>query len=194
MTAAIKKFVVAKKDTVSPQEILIEKDEVGIVMSEEVDHLTVFFIRIWKQVELSKKDLKFFSVREVGDGFPKKICNICHKLKKTSEFDRNQNGVNNRPVRRPSCKSCRVSMDGKSISSSDRVKWNKVKPVLEPFVCPICKKRTIAGLTSKVVLEHSHLDGKVGGWICDSCNTGLGRFKDDPKLLQSAIQFLKNNY
>lgn len=85
-------------------------------------------------------------------------------------------------------------MEGVGILKEDRLKWLKKKPENEPFECPICKKRTIAGVTSKVVLEHDHHTGKAGGWICDSCNTGLGRFKDDIKLLKSAIEFLRKNY
>ena len=53
------------------------------------------------------------------------------------------------------------------------------------------EKKTIPGLTSKVVLDHDHKTGKGRAWICDSCNTGLGRFKDDIELLESAIQYLK---
>lgn len=53
------------------------------------------------------------------------------------------------------------------------------------------QKKTIPGLTSKVVLDHDHKTGKGRAWICDSCNTGLGRFKDDIELLESAIQYLK---
>ena len=62
---------------------------------------------------------------------------------------------------------------------------------MEIFECPICKKRTIPGLTSKIVLDHNHSTGKVRGWICDSCNTGIGRFKDDTKLLEEAIKYLQ---
>ncbi|MBI2097977.1 MAG: endonuclease VII domain-containing protein [Candidatus Vogelbacteria bacterium] len=80
------------------------------------------------------------------------------------------------------------------MSREDKLAWLKKKPANEPFECPICKKKTIAGVTSKVVLEHDHHTGKTGGWICDSCNTGLGRFKDDVELLKSAIEFLKKNY
>lgn len=194
MTDLVKKFVVAKKDVVTPQEILVEKRDVGIIKPENRDHASIFFIRIWKQVELSKNDFEVIDVRKTGDGFSKKICNICHKLKKTTEFAKNQNAKDNRSVRRPSCKDCRIKMEGKDVSRINKFKWLKVKPVNEPFECPVCKKRTIAGVTSKLVLEHNHLTGKVGGWICDSCNTGLGRFKDDVELLKSAIEFLKKNY
>lgn len=188
------KFVIVKKDIVTPQEIVVGKGDVGVIRSENKNHASVFFIRVWKQVELNQNDFESIDVRKTGDGFSKKICNVCHKLKKTTNFAKNQNAKNNRSVRRPSCRDCRVKMEGVGISRADRVEWLKKKPNNEPFECPICKKRTIAGVTSKVVLEHNHRTGKPGGWICDSCNTGLGRFKDDVELLKSAAGFLKKNY
>ena len=194
MTSTSNKFVVAKKGIVAPGVVEIEKNDVGVIKSETKNHASIFFIRIWKQVDLDKKDFEIINVKKTGDGFPKKICNVCHKLKRTTEFAKNQNAKNNRSVRRPSCRDCRVKMEGVAVSRTDRIEWLKKKPNNEPFECPVCKKRTIAGITSKVVLEHDHHSGKPGGWICDSCNTGLGRFKDDIKLLESAIEFLKKNY
>ena len=194
MSKSKKKFVFAKNNIVAPEEIMVEKGDVGVVKSENKNHTSIFFIRIWKQVELNKSDFEIIDVRKTGDGFSRKICNVCHKLKKTTDFAKNQNAKNNRSVRRPSCKDCRVKMEGIGVSRINRVKWIKKKPHNKPFECPICKKRTIAGVTSKVVLEHDHRTGKPGGWICDSCNTGLGRFKDDVELLKSAMKFLKKNY
>src|SRR3989338_10438657 len=150
MTKLSNKFVVAKKDIVAPQEIMVEKGDVGVVKSENKNHTSIFFIRIWKQVELNKSDFEIIDVRKTGDGFSRKICNVCHKLKKTTDFAKNQNAKNNRSVRRPSCKDCRIKMEGIGVSGADKIKWLKVKPVDEPFECPICKKRTIAGVTSKV--------------------------------------------
>lgn len=193
-TPAKNKYVVAKNNVVAPQEIMIEKGDVGLLKSEDKNHASIFFIRIWKQVELNEKDFEVIDVKKTGDAFRKKICNVCHKLKNTTEFAKNQNGKNNRSVRRPSCQDCRVKMEGMAIPRKDRIEWLKKKPQNEPFECPVCKKRTIAGVTSKVVLEHDHRTGKPGGWICDSCNTGLGRFKDDIELLKSAMEFLKKSY
>lgn len=189
-----KKFIVVKRDIRVPGGISIFKDEVGVIVSKLRDSSSIFFIRIWKQVELDKNDFDVIDVRKTGDGFPKKVCNVCHKLKRTSEFAKNQNAKNNRSVRRPSCRDCRIKMEGVGISRADKLKWFKRKPANIPFECPICKKRTIAGITSKVVLEHDHHTGKAGGWICDSCNTGLGRFKDNIELLKRAVEFLKKNY
>src|SRR3989338_2306890 len=194
MTSLSRKFVVAERDIVAPGDIVIEKGDVGVIKSDTKNSISVFFIRIWKQANLNKNDIKIIDVEKTGDGFPKKICNVCHKLKNTTEFAKNQNAKNNRSVRRPSCKDCRKKMEGVGVSREEKLKWLKKKPKDEPFECPICKKRTIASITSKVVLEHNHRTGKAGGWICDSCNTGLGRFKDEVGLLKSAIGFLKKNY
>ena len=189
-----KKFVVAKRGFVAPGGIVVEKGDVGVVITEAKNHASVFFIRAWKQVDLRKSDFGIIDARKTGDSFRKKICNVCHKLKETAEFAKNQNAKNNSSVRRQSCKDCRIKMEGVGISREDKLKWLKKKPTNEPFECPICGKRTIAGVTSKVVLEHNHRTGKAGGWICDSCNTGLGRFRDDIELLKSAVEFLKKNY
>lgn len=194
MTNSPNKFIVAKRGILAPGKIVVENGDVGVIKSEVKNRASIFFIRIWEQVELGKNDFEIIDVRKTGDGFPKKICNVCHKLKKTSEFAKNQNAKNNRSVRRPSCRDCRIKMEGVGVSRADKLKWFENKPVNEPFECPVCHKRTIAGVTSKVVLEHDHHTGRAGGWICDSCNTGLGRFKDDIELFKSAIEFLKKNY
>ncbi|WP_230380692.1 endonuclease domain-containing protein [Helicobacter pylori] len=39
--------------------------------------------------------------------------------------------------------------------------------------------------------DHNHDTGQGREWICDSCNTGLGRFKDNPKFLEKVIEYLK---
>ncbi len=132
-----------------------------------------------------------FDINQVGDSYEKKICNVCGKLLPVGLFSKNQNGKGNRTVRRPSCDSCRKIIDGKSISSKERRKWAKTKPNLKVWTCPICHKTAIAGVTVKVVLDHDHQTGHPRAWICDSCNTGLGRFKDNIDTFQNAIKYLK---
>lgn len=193
MTQIPNKFIVAKRDVKLPGGFLVEKNDVGILETESGVNAFIFFVRIWQGVNLNKNDFKIFDVKRTGDAFPKKICNICHKLLNTKEFAKNQNGINNRPIRRPSCQKCRKNLEGVDVTLKLKSEWNKKKPLNKPFECPICGKRTIAGITCKVVLDHNHRTGKARAWICDSCNTGIGRFKDDIKLLKSAIKFLQQD-
>jgi len=52
---------------------------------------------------------------------------------------------------------------------------------------------SIAGITANLVKDHNHQTGAGREWICDSCNTGLGRFKDDINLLHKVIQYLQKH-
>lgn len=165
--------------------------EVGIIQSEENGIFSVLMIRPNEIFLLTRDLFEYFNPTEVGDSFPNKVCNVCQRLLDTNFFSKNQNGKNNRTVRRPSCDECRIEIDGVPPSRQDRVRWNRTKPYLVPFKCPICGKVTIPGLTSKVVLDHCHKTGRVRGWICDSCNTGIGRFKDNQELLFKAIEYLE---
>lgn len=181
-------FVVITKHDGSHSSISV--NDIGIVESADSNSAMVFFVREWKLFKIDLKFIKEFNPLETGDAYPKKICNVCHKLLDTSQFQKNQNGKNNRTVRRPSCNNCRKIIDGAQMSLSDRKEWMLKKPHMIPFECPICKKHTIPGITSKVVLDHDHETGKPREWICDSCNTGIGRFKDDIDLLKKAIEYL----
>lgn len=183
-------FAVARRDIKGSDDSSVERHDVGIVESVSGENVVIFFVRVWKKVTVSTKDLSVFNVVRVGDEFPKKICNICHKLLPTREFAKNQNAKNNRSVRRPSCKTCRTNLEGVNLSPKIRSEWTQKKPKYAPFECPVCSKRTIAGVTCKIVLDHNHRTGEVRGWICDSCNTGIGRFKDDAELLKRAMSFL----
>ena len=180
-------FVVALRDIPLGSMGTVYKDDVGIIKAGDE---SIFFVRLGHNVTLSPDDYQVIDVTKTGDEFPKKICNICHKLLDTTLFARNQNNIN-RSVRRPSCQECRRTLEGKSPTPKEKLQWLKTKPHLEPFECPICGKRTIAGVTSKVDLDHNHRTGDIRGWICDSCNTGIGRFKDDIQLLNRAIKYVE---
>jgi hypothetical protein len=51
--------------------------------------------------------------------------------------------------------------------------------------CSICH------LNKKLVWDHDHVTGEFRGWICGTCNTGLGMFKDNSELLESAKTYLE---
>ena len=185
-----KKFVYVIEN-INCNNMKIKKNEIGIVQSENDNSVSVLFVSQDNSVIVPKELIKYFNPILTGDNFEYKICNRCNRLLKIEQFDKNQNGKNNRSVRRPSCIDCRKEIDGKRVTLKDKKEWEKIKPEYEIWKCPICNKKTIPGITSKVVLDHNHITGKPRAWICDSCNTGLRRFKDNISTIKDAIKYLE---
>ncbi len=64
-------------------------------------------------------------------------------------------------------------------------------------VCKICKLKETAFASNKMTakrlaVDHCHETGKIRGLLCSSCNTGLGKFKDNPDLLLAARRYIIN--
>ncbi|MCF8259092.1 MAG: Hpy99I family type II restriction endonuclease [Flavobacteriales bacterium] len=168
----------------------VPQNAVGIVGETDGATATVFFIGIGEEVSVPEESLHVIEVRKTGKGFQYKICNLCHILKEHKEFDINQTDGKGIKTSRPSCKTCRVAIDGLPLKPSERKRLDQSAPN-RIFTCPICQKTTIVGVTGNQVKDHDHITGNARAWICDSCNTGLGRFKDDIGFLQVAIDYLK---
>lgn len=58
-------------------------------------------------------------------------------------------------------------------------------------VCAICKQPPQG--KKRLSVDHDHITGKIRGLLCDSCNIGLGMFRDNPTLLQVAIGYLQSS-
>ncbi len=123
MSKHTKTFIFAKKNIKIADLNPIEKDDVGIIEPESIEGTSIFFIRTWQKATLNKNDFQIFDVKKSGDSFSRKICNICHKLRSTTEFAKNQNAKNNRSVRRPSCQECRKKLEGVNINSAEKKEW-----------------------------------------------------------------------
>jgi hypothetical protein len=116
-------------------------------------------------------------------------CNVCKSIQPTSNFEIAASGS----VRR-TCNSCR---NGQSKIVAQLKKENLYPD--QDYCCPICernmKKLTKLGqpMYNKWVLDHCHVTNTFRGWLCNSCNAGLGRFQDNLIKLKRAYNYLKGH-
>ena len=185
------KYVVVKRK-VDFGSFTVEERDVGYVRVTSSKKWLILVIRLGVECHIESSNLELIDITKTGDRFKMKICDRCFKLLETDSFSNNRIKKGGVITKRPSCKECRKIKDGKPVSSEDRKIAESIKPQDgELFYCPICQKTTIAGI-SKHVLDHNHSTGKVRGFICESCNTGLGRFDDDVEKLEHAIKWLES--
>ena len=172
----------------------LDKNSVGFVEEIKNDKAKIFFIGKRQLVDIELKKVKFLDVEKTGKPHKYKICNVCHILKEDyKDFDINQTDAKGRKTTRPTCTECRKIIDGVPLKASEKRRMNEIKPQ-KFFICPICKKASIPFVTANLVIDHNHNDGSARGWLCDSCNTGLGRFKDNIDLMNEAIEYLKKYF
>lgn len=55
-------------------------------------------------------------------------------------------------------------------------------------VCDICQNKT-----KTMHVDHNHFTGKVRGYLCGSCNRGIGLLKDSSDVCTKAATYLKEN-
>ena len=56
--------------------------------------------------------------------------------------------------------------------------------------CAICGTDQPGGRGNHFAVDHDHVTGRVRSLLCEGCNTGLGKFKDNPDLLRAAQLYL----
>lgn len=116
-----------------------------------------------------------------------KYCSRCKQQKEFTEFNKHA-----RQRHQNYCKLCQ------------QIRWFEYKykrSYNEYFIlydkqggrCAICATSTPGGRFNTFHFDHDHVSGKSRGLLCWLCNSGLGKFKDDIKLLDRAKEYLNEN-
>ena len=62
--------------------------------------------------------------------------------------------------------------------------------------CAICNEPETQMRSDKIkalAVDHNHNTGAIRGLLCSDCNTGIGKLKDDPKILRLAAEYLERD-
>ena len=121
-----------------------------------------------------------------------KRCKNCQRVLPIEHFDKNQYNKAGEVIRRSECRECRK--DKKSIPSKVKRLYEKQNPrpqIGDSFYCPICQRTMIVQKNRDVNIDHDHATGEIRGYVCNDCNTGLGKFRDDISIIERAIRWLK---
>lgn len=57
--------------------------------------------------------------------------------------------------------------------------------------CDICGGNP-DGRWKELSIDHCHSTGQFRGMLCTDCNTGIGKFKDDPELIRRAANYVEH--
>ena len=130
-----------------------------------------------------------------------RVCSYCKVEKKYSEFHLHKghpHGVSYR------CKEC-ARKNNKKYYDPVRMRSLALKRLygitlddynrmlkIQNNRCAICNgTETINRHHNNLSVDHCHATGKVRGLLCSSCNSGIGKMKDDVELLEKAIAYLR---
>ena len=136
--------------------------------------------------------LDLFTFKEKKKIGEHRICSKCNKEKHISKYAFQMGGKS----LRTECKKCSSAKN----DLRTQLKRENPRPIDPAYCCPICNK-TEKELKSHDqfpdrsiwALDHNHIDHPFRAWICNNCNTGLGRFKDNVNIIKRALEYLEQN-
>ena len=99
-------------------------------------------------------------------------CRHCNEVKAMTEF------YMDRGRRETRCKDC-----SKEYAQGLRFMRKTAPP--KPICCDAC-----GGVTDKLYIDHDRLKMKFRGWLCRTCNTGIGMAGDNIKGVMRQLNYL----
>ena len=147
-----------------------------------------------------EKDLSLFGIdKSNSDGY-RYHCKECRTAKDRERYHASPEIVKERNLKRKDWRKAYYSSD-KGVEVSRRAHLKRMFGItLEKYQsmaekqdgkCAICNKEEDCKRNKVLCVDHDHDTGEIRGLLCNTCNRGLGLFKDSVDSLQAAIKYLK---
>lgn len=148
---------------------------------------------------------KFYRNKNCKDGF-RNVCKDCGKTWREAYAEKNREHIAAR-MREYRAKNADRLKAGQrayknkhaaTLAAKKREKHTGFSPAYfaaalesQGFACAICKRDFLLLAKQQVHADHCHVTGRPRGVLCQVCNTGLGKFSDDPAMLRKAAEYLE---
>lgn len=116
-----------------------------------------------------------------------KLTSWCKKCCSKQSAERYKNNI----------EKCREEHRNWANKNKDKVAFTKAKSaygITKEEYDSLIRKCQICGSEKNLVIDHSHQSGRIRGMLCNSCNKGLGFFRDNPALLERASDYVLGEY
>ena len=152
--------------------------------------------KVCSKCKQEKNINKFYKKKINKDGLTYE-CNECHKKYYKTYYLKNKEEINIK--RKP------YFIEYAKLNKNKKRKYNKnyhlkrrygisaiqFEELLKKqnYKCSICKTNLN---NIKQCVDHCHTTEQIRGILCDNCNVGLGKFKDNEAIMLNALQYIKS--
>ena len=134
-----------------------------------------------------RKDFSEFPRKGKDDPRPRKQCKACCSARFRRNYAANpkkyQGYTRSRPYRSLLRRKQNLASFGLTIEQYDQMLER------QSGVCAICGDTCSSG--KRLAVDHCHTTGKVRELLCRRCNQSMGKFNDDPDLIQKVLDYLR---
>lgn len=127
-----------------------------------------------------------------------KTCTRCLESKEDSDFYLIKRPPPRKPTLYRHCKTCHkeVSKENKAYSKNWELQ-KKYGITLEEYEEQVTLRENYCDICCEKVktlhVDHNHNTGKIRGYLCGSCNRGIGLLKDKSAICRSAAGYLEKH-